>query len=142
MEKFATEVEGYSKEEVNEFLTNVISEIEANLSRIKHQEQEISNLKNELYRYKEVEDRLNNALNQAEQSSMNIKRIAEKEADIIVSEARYNANRIVNDALIRAEKMELRRETLERNMRICKKKLKALAEEQLEMVEEIEILEI
>lgn len=142
MERFTTELKGYSKEEVNKFLSDVIREIESNLDRIKRQEKEISSLKNELLRYRELESRINSAFAQAQETSREMKRIAEHEADIIISEARHNASRIVNDALIRAEKVELQRDTLERNMRIYKRKLKSIVEQQLEIVEEIEILEL
>ncbi len=142
MERFTTELKGYSKEEVNKFLSDVIKEIESNLDRIKRQENEISSLKNELLRYHELESRINSAFTQAQETSREMKRIAEHEADIVINEARHNASRIVNDALIKAEKIELQRDTLERNMRIYKRKLKSIVEQQLEIVEEIEILEL
>ena len=44
----------------------------------------------------------------------------EKE-DAIIEDAKKNASRIVNEALLRAEKIEIRTETLERNMKIFKK---------------------
>lgn len=142
MERFQTEVHGYSKEEVNKFLSDVIREIETNLNRIRSQEKEITSLKDEIIRYHELEGRLNSALEQASSSSAAMRKIAEKEADMIVMEARHNASRIVNDALIRSEKIELQKDTLERNMRIYKKKLRSIVEQQLEVIDEIEILEL
>ncbi|HPE14972.1 MAG TPA: DivIVA domain-containing protein [Bacilli bacterium] len=142
MERFQTEVHGYSKEEVNKFLSDVIREIETNLNRIRSQEKEITSLKDEIIKYHELEGRLNSALEQASSSSAAMRKIAEKEADMIVMEARHNASRIVNDALIRSEKIELQKDTLERNMRIYKKKLRSIVEQQLEVIDEIEILEL
>ena len=142
MERFQTEVHGYSKEEVNKFLSDVIREIETNLNRIKSQEKEITSLKDEIVKYHELEGRLNSALEQVSSSSTAMRKIAEKEADMIVMEARHNASRIVNDALIRSEKIELQKDTLERNMRIYKKKLRSIVEQQLEVIDEIEILEL
>lgn len=142
MERFQTELSGYSKEEVNKFVNTVIREIESNLERIKKQENDIESLKAELLRYHELENRINNAFEQAKTTNDEMRKIAEKEADMIVSEARHNASRIVNDALIRAEKTELKRDTLERNMRIYKKKLRSIVEQQMDLVDEIEILEL
>ena len=47
-----------------------------------------------------------------------------------------------NEALLKAERIELQANTLERNMRIFKKKLKSIMEQQMAVVEEIEILEL
>ena len=65
-----------------------------------------------------------------------------EEAKIIVEDAKRNASRIVNDALIRSEKIEIKADTLERNIRIFKKKLKLIVEQQLSVVDEIEELKI
>jgi cell division initiation protein len=142
MERFRTELSGYSKEEVNKFVNTVIREIESNLERIKNQENDIASLKAELLRYHELENRINSAFEQAKTTNDEMRKIAEKEADMIISEARHNASRIVNDALLRAEKTELKKDTLERNMRIYKKKLRAIVEQQMDLVDEIEILEL
>ena len=61
---------------------------------------------------------------------------------MIIRDAKNNASRIVNEALLKAEKIEIQADTLERNMRIFKKKLKAIMEQQMAVVEEIEILEL
>ena len=45
-------------------------------------------------------------------------------------------------ALGKAEKIENNRETLERNMKIFKRKLKLIIEQQMAVVDEIEVLEI
>ena len=68
--------------------------------------------------------------------------MAREERDMIVRDAKSNASRIVNEALLRAEKIELKADTLERNMRIFKKKLKSILEQQQAIVDEIEILEL
>ena len=60
----------------------------------------------------------------------------------LIEEARKNASRIVNDALLRAEKIEIKADTLERNMRIFKKKLKLVVEQQLTVIDEIEDLDL
>ena len=61
---------------------------------------------------------------------------------MIINDAKHNASRIVNEALLRAEKIENQSDLLERNMRIFKKKLKAIMAQQQAVVDEIEILEL
>lgn len=89
-----------------------------------------------------MEETIKNSMFKAEEASNNIKKQAIDESKIIVSDAKRNASRIVNDALIRSEKIELKADMLERNIRIFKKKLKLIVEQQLSVVDEIEELEL
>ena len=142
MEKFNYEENGYNKKEVNQFVGEVIRETEAIITRVKKQNKEIEDLKKEREKYKTMEESLKNSLLKAEETSDNIKKMARDEREIIINDAKSNASRIVNEALIRAEKIENNTDMLERNMRIFKRKLKSIVEQQLAVVEEIEILEL
>lgn len=142
MEKFSYEANGYNRSEVNQFVSDVIKETEGIIVRVRQQNTELEQMKKELQHYREIEENLKNAIVRAEETSDNIKRMAREESDMIVSDAKHNASRIVNEALLRAEKIELQADTLERNMRIFKKKLKSIMEQQMAVVEEIEILEL
>lgn len=142
MEKFSYEANGYNRNEVNQFVSDVIRETEGIITRVKKQNTEIEELKKEIQHYREIESNLKNALIQADAAGDNIKKTAIEERDMIVRDAKSNASRIVNEALLRAEKIELQADTLERNMRIFKKKLKAIMEQQQAIVDEIEILEL
>ena len=142
MERFTITEKGYSIPEVNKFIDNVISQSENMLAKMKNQQKEIEQLNKDIETYKRIENDLKNALFKAEQSSSEIKKQAYEEKSIIIEDARRNASRIVNDALLRAEKIELKTDTLERNMRIFKKKLKLVVEQQLTVIDEIEELEL
>ena len=142
MEKFSREFNGYNRNEVNNLLSEVIEHTEKVLCKIELQKQEIQALNEKIIHYQNIERSLRMALEHAENVGANIRKTAQNEAKQIVDEARRNADRIVNDALIRAEKLELKNDNVERNLRIFKKKLRAIVEQQLEIVEEIEILEV
>ena len=71
-----------------------------------------------------------------------IRKEAFKDRDSIIDDAKKNASRIINDALLRAESIEMKADTLERNMRIFKRKLKLIVEQQMSVVDEIEELEL
>ena len=142
MEKFSYETNGYNRNEVNQFISDVIRETEGIISRVKQQSTEIDELRKELEHYKRLESALNNAVMRADETSNDMKRLAKEESDLIIREAKNNASRIVNDALLKAEKIENNRETLERNMKIFKRKLKLIIEQQMAVVDEIEVLEI
>ena len=142
MEKFSYEANGYNRTEVNQFVGEVIKETEAIITRVKKQNTEIEELKKELLHYKNMEKNLNNAIIKAEETSDNIKRMAREESEMIITDAKHNASRIVNEALLKADKIENHAEILEKNMRIFKKKLRLIVEQQMAVVEEIEVLEL
>lgn len=140
--RFSIEENGYNKAEVNKLIDDVIVQTEGIIERVKRQSKEIKELKEELEKYKRMEDTLKSSMYKAEVASNNIKKQAIDEGKMIVEDAKRNASRIVNDALIRSEKIELKADTLERNVRIFKKKLKLIVEQQLAVVDEIEELDL
>lgn len=142
MEKFSYEANGYNRSEVNQFISDVIKETEGIITRVKTQNNEIESLKKELEHYKNLEDTLKSAIMKAEETGDNIKRMAREESELIVTDAKHNASRIVNEALLKAEKIENNAEILEKNMKIFKRKLKLIMEQQMAVVEEIEVLEL
>ena len=52
MEKFSYEANGYNRNEVNQFIIDVIKETEGIMTKVKSQNNEISSLKRELEHYK------------------------------------------------------------------------------------------
>lgn len=142
MEKFSYETNGYNRDEVNKFINDVIVQTENIVSRCKRQRDEIESLKNELEHYKNLEKSLNMAILKAEETGDNIKRMARDEAEMIIGDAKGNASRIVNESLLRAEKIENRADILERNLKIFKRKLRIIVEQQMAVVDEIEVLEL
>lgn len=142
MDKFHYEANGYNRSEVNAFIERVIRETEGIINKCQEQKNEIKDLKDKLESYKVLEDSINKSIVNAEKTSDNIKRLAREEANVIVSDAKNNASRIVNDALIRSERIEQQADVLERNIKIFKRKLKIIVEQQLAVVEEIEVLDL
>lgn len=142
MEKFSYETNGYNRDEVNKFINDVIVQTENIVSRCRKQRDEIESLKNELEHYRNLEKSLNMAILKAEETGDNIKRMARNEAEMIIGDAKGNASRIVNESLLRAEKIENRADILERNLKIFKRKLRIIVEQQMAVVDEIEVLEL
>ena len=142
MKKFSKELSGYNKAEVNDFLNEVIRETEKLLRKLESQQAEIDSLKKDIIRYQDIERSLNLALNNAQNVGESIRRMAHSESERIIEDAKMNASRIVNDALVRSEKIELKREQAERNLRVFKNRLRSIVEQQLSVVEDIEMLEV
>lgn len=139
MRKFNNSFPGYNKFEVNSFVSNVTTEYESMLNNLKARDNEIESLKKELEHYKSIESTLNRALLIAEESSQNIKKTAFDESRVIIEDAKKNASRIINNALIKAEKVESETEILKRQVERYKKRYKNILEEQLDEIERFEI---
>ena len=139
MRKFNNSFPGYNKFEVNSFVSNVTTEYENMLNNLKARDTEIVALKKELEHYKNIESTLNRAILIAEESSQNIKKTAFDESKVIIEDAKRNASRIINNALIRAEKVEIETENLKRQVERYKKKYKNILEEQLDEIEKFDL---
>lgn len=142
MEKFHYETNGYNKEEVNDFIKRVIKETEGIINKCEEQKDKIKVLEEQLNTYPRVEETLKQSLINAEKTSDDLKKVANERANIIISDAKNDASRIINDALLRAEKIDEQTDILERNIKIFKRKLKIIVEQQLAVVEEIEVLDL
>ena len=142
MNKFSEVQYGYNKDEVNKFVNDVITHTEDIIKRVKYQQEKIETQQKELEHYRKIEENLKNSLYKAEEASSDIKKHALEERTLIIEDAKKNASRVVNDALLRAEKIEIKADVLERNMRIFKKKLRLVIEQQLAVVDEIDELKI
>ena len=142
MKKFSYETNGYNRNQVNQFVEEVITQTEGIITKCKEQKREIENLKRELERYKNIETSLKDAIIRAEEAGDNIKRMAREESEMIVTDAKHNASRIVNEALLKADKIETQSERLQNNIKIFKRRLRLIVEQQMEVVEEIEVLDL
>ena len=128
----------YDKEEIKEILDYAIRKIEQNISTIKDQQIEIDRLKKELEISRNIPYNYN--YEKEEQIRRELKENAKKEAELIISEARNNANKIINDALIETQKLDMRKEALEKSIKMMKSKVREVLTKQFELIDEIEIL--
>lgn len=159
MEKFNRTLRGYDPDEVNEFLDKIIGRVETMVQELKKKDEIISeknseisnfsnlteenkNLKEKLAQYERIEGTLNRAIMMAQKTSDQMRLAASKEGELLIEEAKKNANRIVNEALLRAEKTEFEANMLRRNIGIFKRRIKDIVEAQLEVVEELEKVEL
>ena len=137
MKKFRTSITGYNKNEVNQFVNEVTEKYESMLKRLKESDQQIEKIKQELIKVKEKEMAWTKAFTVAEEASNQIRRAAKEESHSIIDDARRNASRIINDALIKAEHAEQNAQNLKRRVDIYKRKVKEVIREQEEMIDEI-----
>ncbi len=140
MEKFNSSLRGYNIKEVNAFVDNTLKEYEALYAKLKSQDVELSNLKGELEHYKMLANRQSEP--QVVSESSEIKELARREARMIIDDAKRNASKIVNDALIEAERTELHAEQLRRNMIVFKRRIKAALQTQMQTIEDLDEIKL
>ena len=142
MDHFSLEENGYNRSEVNTFLSNVIKQTNDLIEKCKVQTEEIERLKKDLIIYKDRENSINEIISKAEIECDNLRQKARDEREVIINDAKYDASLIVNEALLRAQKIEESTKLLESNIKIFKTKLRLLVEQQKDIVEEIEEIEL
>lgn len=136
--RFSTSIQGYKKEEVNDFVREVTKEYEGMLQKLKNSCDIIETLKKELKHYKDIEASLNRAILVAEESTSNIKRAAFDESRVIIEDAKRNASKVINNALVKAERIEAEAESLRRKVVIYKRRFRALVEDQLDEIDQFD----
>ena len=154
LEKFSRTLHGYNPEEVNSFLDEVINQVEKLIESNRQKNEEILLLKSQIknaktsdelikkaQKFDELEATLNKAIVMAENTGEHIRRVAKQERDLMLEEAKKNASIIINDALVRSEKIEYQASHLRKNIIMFKRKLKINLEEQLKLVDDIEVID-
>ena len=151
MEKFTRTMRGYDPSEVNRFLDNVIKQVDKMVKLIKEKDvqiklrdkkimelqmqiRETNKLREKISQYERMEHTLNRAIVMSQKTSDQIKSNAIRESEIIIDNAKKNASRIVNEALIEAEKASVEASRIRRNIVVYKRKLKDLLQAQLSMI--------
>ena len=131
---------GYDRKEVNDFVDYVIKKTEENIITIRKQQEEIEYLKHENKRLSKLENSYMYIQNEIENRANEIKANAKYEAELIIREAKDNASNIVNNALLKSEKLLSDKERLNNTLKIYKRKVRAALLEQLEIIDDIEVL--
>ena len=123
MRKFNTVFHGYDKYQVQKCIDDIINNYEVLLNKSKKTEEQNKVLREKIQYYERIEDSMNRAIFTAETAGDQIKSSARKEAEALITEARHNASRIINDALLKAEKAQNHADQLKRNTNVLKRRL-------------------
>ena len=134
MKRFSIVNNGYSIEEVNQFIDVVIRRLEGLSSDNTKYLKEIEELKKQSSsNSSNVDFKVSRALIAAQETTDRMKALAKEEADLIVKEARDNASAIVQEALIKAQKIEQDYVELKNKYKVYKTKMESIAKAQLEL---------
>ena len=142
MKKFSIVENGYNQKEVNEFLDIVINRLEKVVTENNKLTMQIEELKNELKENGNAEERLNKAILAVQETSDRMKELARAESQMIIEDAKRNANSIIHEALVNAEKTEYQANCLRKNITVYKNRVKSILESQIEIAEDLDKIEI
>lgn len=145
MKRFSIVEHGYDIDEVNRFIDIVIGRLEKlnteNATYIAKIDKLTQKLQEKNANNYDI-NKLEKAILAVQETNDKLKEVSREEARIIVEEARNNANSIVHEALVKAEKIEQERLMLEKNMRIYKERIKSLIETQLKIANDLDKIEL
>lgn len=142
MEQFGKQLRGYNPKEVTKFVDDVILEVSNLNNEITKRDERISALEDELIRYQSIENTLNKALIAAQNTADQIKSLARQEGELIVEESRKSSSRIINESLMKAEKLDYESTLVKKNIIIFKNRLRGLVEGQLEIIDDIDKVDL
>ncbi|MCQ2008883.1 MAG: DivIVA domain-containing protein [Sporolactobacillus sp.] len=131
---FSRGFRGYDEDEVNDFLDQIIKDYEALIREKKDLEQKIKNSDEKLSHFSNIETTLNKSILVAQETAEEVKQNANKEAKLIVMEAKKNADRIINEALEKSRKVTLNIEELKKEANVYRTRFQMLIEAQLELL--------
>ncbi len=133
--EFGRSFRGYDEDEVNEFLDHVIKDYEALIRDKKSLEERVALLNDKLAHFENIEESLSKSILVAQETAEEVKNHARKEAQLIVKEAEKNADRIVNEALLRSREISMELEALQQQASVYRIRFRSLIQAQMEMLE-------
>ena len=142
MKRFSVVERGYDINEVNRFIDIVIKRLEQLDNEVNDYKEKLMQSNNKIKQLNNQEDRVTKALLAIQETSERLKALAKEEADMIIEEARRNANSIIHEALLEASQKEKESILIKKNITVYKAKVKSLLESQLKIVEDLDKIEL
>lgn len=136
--EFRHAVRGYSEEEVDAFLDEVVVEFEQLYKDNMDLKEEINRLKDKMTQYESLEGTLRNTLVMAQKSAEDVKREAQKEAELIVQDSELKAKEIIRDTFEEKQELELQVQNLTKAEKEFRAKIREIMTSYMEMIEEAE----
>ena len=117
---------GYSVDEVDEFLDEITADYE-----------KLEDMQEDMAKYKNIENTLNNTLIMAQTAADDVKNLAKQQAEAILNEAQANAKQAVaeleQDIVMKQKELE----ELQKQFDVYKAKMESLLISQLELIKDM-----
>ena len=130
-------VNGYSVEEVDDFLDELTVDYTKNYKELNELRNRVDELDKDLEKYRTIESTLQNTLVMAQTTAEEVKNVAKQKADQIVDEAKANAQKQVdelnNEIILKQKELD----DVKKQFDIYKAKMESLLISQLELIKDI-----
>lgn len=134
--EFKRAIRGYDINEVDDFLDEVIKDYEQIYKENLNLKEQIEEFKDDLARYRDLEDTLHNTLVLAQQTAEDVRKNAEKEAELILANARHKGETIITEAKDKVIDLQNEHRDLQKKLYQFKAQYKGFLMAQLELIEE------
>ena len=125
---------GYSSEEVDAFLAQVVQDYEVLYRENREMTDKIEQMQQRLDQYEQMEATMKNTLVLAQETGENVKNAARKEADLIVQEAEHKRREILADADRALRDAHDKYAALSHDMAVFRTKVESILTSQLQML--------
>lgn len=132
--EFRTVLRGYDRNEVDEFLDQVIKDMELLMRENAEYKEKATSLADKLEHYHNLEQTLHNALVVAQETAEEVKSAAKREAQLIAKEAELKAERMVDEAIAKVRRMTSEVDDLRKQAEVFRARLSSLLKAQMEML--------
>ena len=127
----------YSVEEVDEFLDEITADYEKLYKESAEAKNKIEDMQEDMAKYKNIENTLNNTLIMAQTAADDVKNLAKQQAEAILNEAQANAKQAVaeleQDIVMKQKELE----ELQKQFDVYKAKMESLLISQLELLKDV-----
>ena len=128
---------GYSVDEVDEFLDEITADYEKLYKESAEAKNKIEDMQEDMAKYKNIENTLNNTLIMAQTAADDVKNLAKQQAEAILHEAQANAKQAVaeleQDIVMKQKELE----ELQKQFDVYKAKMESLLISQLELLKDV-----
>jgi cell division initiation protein len=138
-QRFAIKMRGYDQAEVETFLEMVSAEYEALMNEKNRLHEELTKIKVQLRDYQQVEKTLQETLMNAQENVSQARENSKREAQIILREAELKAEKILDDAKEKLDRMKNDLSILRAQKESFSKRLRHLLESQIELIKVLEM---
>jgi cell division initiation protein len=133
--EFGRTFRGYKEDDVDEFLDEVVKELEGYIRENIRLKDELEKFQANVDQYRKMENTLNSTLIVAQETAEEVRSAARREAELIVRESEEKAEKIITDARERAKQVAAENEHMRLQTQLLKSRLKTLLQSQLDLLD-------
>ena len=136
--RFSKKINGYSVEEVDEFLDELTADYETLYKENKSLKDNTEVLNNDVGQYKNIESTLQNTLVIAQKTADEIQHVAKQQAEQIIKDAEYQAKTRLDEINTQIMIKEKEIDELKKQFSVYKAKMESLLISQLELIKDMD----